>query len=201
MGLGRIVLSILGALVGLIVLLFGFTLAAIMAKAKGSGGRFDYLLVLGTKVKGTEPTSILRDRILAACAFLKAHPDTVCIVSGFKSGEGVISEAECMFRELMKLGIDPKRVWLEENASSTVENLELTLRLIEEKTGSRPDVLGILSTESHLLRAGMFAKQMEIQAVLLPAKTGRLSDFIKHLCREIIMVWHYSIINIGRKRK
>ena len=106
-----------------------------------------------------------------------------------------------MKRELVKLGVDPLRIWKEEKASSTVENLEFTLALIEEKTGSRPDVLGILSTESHLLRAEMFAKRQGIRGVLLPAKTCRTSDFLVHLCREIIMVWYYSIIHLGRKRK
>ena len=184
-----------------VLLVFVMTGVAIMTKTQGSSGEFDYLLVLGTKVQRTEPTSILHDRILAAHAYLKAHPDTVCIVSGYQSGKGEISEAECMKRELVKLGVDPSRIWKEEKASSTVENLEFTLALIEEKTGSRPDVLGILSTESHLLRAEMFAKRQGIRGVLLPAKTCRTSDFLVHLCREIIMVWYYSIIHLGRKRK
>jgi uncharacterized SAM-binding protein YcdF (DUF218 family) len=184
-----------------VLLVFVMTGVAIMTKAQGSSGEFDYLLVLGTKVQGTEPTSILRDRIHAAYTYLNEHPDVICIVSGYQSGKGEISEAECMKRELVKLGVDPLRIWKEEKASSTVENLEFTLALIEEKTGSRPDVLGILSTESHLLRAEMFAKRQGIRRVLLPAKTCRTSDFLVHLCREIIMVWYYSIIHLGRKRK
>lgn len=183
-----------------ILLAFLITVIAIMIKAKGSDGEFRYLLVLGTKVEGTEPSSILRDRIYAACAYLQKHPDVIGIVSGYQSGKGEISEAECMRRELVKLGIAPERIWVEEKASTTVENLEFSLELIQEKTGDRPDNLGILSTESHLLRAEMFARTQGIRAVMLPAKTAHIGDFVLHLSREIIMVWYYSIIHLGRKR-
>lgn len=183
-----------------ILLAFVITGVAIMIKAKGSNGELTYLLVLGTKVEGTEPSRILRDRIHAACAYLQEYPDVICIVSGYQSGSGEISEAECMYRELVELGINPERIWMEEKASSTVENLEFSLALIQEKTGSRPDILGILSTESHLLRAEMFARAQGVKAVLLPAKTSHARDFVLHLNREIIMAWYYSIIHLGRKR-
>lgn len=176
-----------------VLLAFVITGILIVAKAKGSQGEFDYLLVLGTAVEGTEPSSMLRDRIDAAYVYLESHPDVICIVSGYQSGSGEISEAECMYRELVKRGIDPERIWMEPKASSTVENVQFALDLIEEKTGSRPEKLGILSSEFHLLRAGMFAEEQGIQAVMLPAKTSDTGTFISYFIREIIMVWYYSI--------
>ena len=190
---------LLGIAVALLVAYIA-TGIAILVKARGTAGEFTYLLVLGTKVNGTEPTNILRDRIHAACAYLQNHPDVICIVSGYQSGKGQISEAECMYRELVKQGIASERIWMEPKATSTVENLEYTLALIAEKMGLRPAVLGILSTESHLLRAEMFAKAQRVKAVLLPAKTSNAYDFWIHFSREIIMVWYYSIINFWRKR-
>ena len=183
-----------------LLLAFLFTGGAILQKAKGTSGEFAYLLVLGTKVDGIEPSGMLRDRINAAYSYLSQHPDVICVVSGYQSGQGEISEAECMYRELVKLGIPPERIWMEEKAGSTAENLEFSLALIEEKTGKRPDTLGILSTESHLLRAEMFAGAQGIQAILLPAKTGHIGDFVRHLTREIIMVWYFSVIYLWRKR-
>ncbi len=190
-------------LLGIAVVLLAAYIAtgiAILVKARGTAGEFAYLLVLGTKVNGTEPTSILRDRIRAADAYLKEHPNVICIVSGYQSGKGQISEAACMHRELVKLGIAAERIWMEPKATSTEDNLAYTLALIAEKTGVRPAVLGILSTESHLLRAEMFAKAQRVKAVLLPAKTSNTYDFLVHFSREIIMVWYYSIINFWRKR-
>ncbi len=179
----------------LVMILFAFvaTGVLIMIKAKGGQGDCQYLLVLGTAVEGAEPSSMLQDRIDAAYAYLQDHPDTVCIVSGYQSGRGEISEAECMYRELVAMGIDPARIWMESEASSTVENVQFALDLIEEKTGSRPEKLGILSSEFHLLRAEMFAKEQGVETVMLPAKTSDTGTFLLYLIREIIMVWYYSI--------
>ena len=187
------VLSVISLLLAAIVLAFAVTGGIIMNAASGSPGDFDYLLVLGTTVEGTEPSPMLRDRINAAYDYLTAHPDVVCVVTGYKSGSGLISEAECMFNELTEMGIDPGRILVERQASSTLENLKLSLDLIEETTGTRPDAIGILSSEFHLLRAGMFAREYGVHYYTVPAKTTDFSSFLYWFIREIIMVWYYSI--------
>lgn len=180
-------------LLALLILAYAATGAVIMMNGNGIEGEFQYLLVLGTTVEGTEPSPMLRDRINAAYDYLTAHPDVVCVVSGYKSGNGLISEAVCMFNELTEMGIDPGRILVEQNASSTLENLEFSLDLIEEKTGSRPDTIGILSSEFHLLRASMFATEYGVNYYTIPAKTSDFPTFLYWFAREIIMVWYYSI--------
>ncbi len=187
------VLTITAAILVLILLAFAVTGAVIMANAAGTPGEFQYLVVLGTTVEGTEPSPMLRDRINAAYDYLTAHPDVTCIVTGYQSGNGQISEAECMYNELTKMGISPDRVWMEPNAASTLENLDFSLALIEEKTGARPARIGILSSEFHLLRASMFADEYGIEAATVPAKTTDLPTFLYWFTREIIMVWYYSV--------
>lgn len=186
------VLTVTALILAAVVLAFAVTGAIIMGAAAGNPGEFQYLLVLGTTVEGTDPSPMLRDRINAAYDYLTAHPEVICIVSGYKSS-GQISEAECMFRELTDMGIDAERIWMEPNASTTLENLEFSLDLIEEKTGIRPETIGILSSEFHLLRAGMFADEYGIDAFTVPAKTTDLPTFLYWFTREIIMVWYYSI--------
>lgn len=188
----RLVLALLLVL-AVIIVSFAATGAVIMAHAQGSEGDFDYLVVLGTAVEGTEPSGMLLDRIEAAYAYLTDHPDVICIVSGYKSGAGEISEAECMYRELKERGIEESRIWMEPKASSTLENLEFSLALIREKTGSQPSRIGILSSEFHLLRAEMFAREHGVECVTVPAKTSDAGTFVSYFIREIIMVWYYSI--------
>ena len=113
---------------GLLALATGF---AVWQGGREMKGEFSYLLVLGTKVDGESPGKMLRDRIDAAYAYLSAHPDVTAIVSGYRSGTGRISEAECMRRELIKLGIVQERIWVEDQASSTKENLQFAMELIE----------------------------------------------------------------------
>lgn len=178
-----VILLLAMIITGIIILNFGKTQPAVLPQ---------YLLVLGTTVEGTEPSPMLRDRINAAYDYLAAHPEVTCIVSGYRNN-AEISEAQCMYNELTALGIDPGRIWMEPNASSTEENFVFTLDLIEEKTGTRPDWLTVLSSEFHLLRASMFAAEQGIRIVPVGAKTTDLPTFLFWFLREIFLVWYYAI--------
>ena len=92
------------------------------------------------------------------------------------------------------MGIDKERLWMENYATSTWENLHFSLDLIEEKTGTRPGTLGVVSSEYHMYRAGLQAKDCGVEFVGIPAKTSRLSQAINHFMREIAGVWHYMIL-------
>ena len=187
-------LTVLLVLLCLAVLAFAATGAIIMHSATADEGEFAYLLVLGTVVEGTEPSSMLSDRIQGAYDYLTAHPDTICIVSGGKGDEVNLSEAECMYNELVELGIDPARLLMEDRAASTVENFQFSLALIEEETGVRPEKLGVLSSEFHLFRARMFARDEGVMPIAIPAKTTDTATFVQYFLREIPLVWYYSLI-------
>jgi len=179
--------------VGLLVV--GITEAVIIKASFGSPReQVAYMVVLGAKVRVTGPSASLWDRIYAAADYLEEHPDTVAIVSGGRGSDEPITEAECMYHELVNLGIDPERIWIEDAATSTWENLNFTLNLIEEKTGQRPEKLGVLSSEYHLFRASLFAKACDVEFVGIPAKTSRLSQAVNHFMREVAGVWHYLLL-------
>ena len=170
------ILTALLVLLCVVVLAFSITGVVIMHGATADKGEFQYLLVLGTVVEGTEPSAMLSDRIQGAYDYLTAHPDTICIVSGGKGDEVNLSEAECMYNELVEMGIDPARILMEDRATSTVENFQFSLALIEEETGVRPETLGVLSSEFHLFRARMFARQEGITPI---ARWGTPEDVAK----------------------
>ena len=153
-----------------------------------------YMVVLGAKVRTTGPSVSLWDRIYAAADYLESHPGTIAIVSGGQGPDEPMTEAQAMYDGLTGLGIDPERIWIEDNATSTWENLTFSLDLIEEKTGERPTKLGILSSEYHLFRAGLFAKECGVESVGIPARTSRFSQKINHSMREVAGVWHYLIL-------
>ncbi len=153
----------------------------------------DYIVVLGAKVRTSGPSLSLWDRIYAARDYLLENPDVIAVVSGGQGADEPMTEAQAMYDELVKLGIDPSRIWLEEEATSTWGNLNLSLDLIEEKTGSRPDTLGVISSEYHLFRAGLQARDCGVDFVGIPAKTSYPSQAINHFMREIAGVWHYTV--------
>lgn len=183
-----------------VCVILGLTVAAVtgifIAKAsKGtSDGDCDYIIVLGAGVNGTEPSLILSERLQAAKAYLTENQDAICIVSGGQGEGEQITEAACMQAYLVKNGIDENRIWMEEKATSTWENLEFSLALIEGKTGQRPHRVGIVSNEFHMFRAGMMARKMGLEMVGIPAKTSWVSLRINYFVREIVGVWKHFIL-------
>ena len=179
--------------IGLLVV--GVTEAVIIHASFGDPEEtVDYVVVLGAKVRSDGPSVSLWDRIYAAADYLEAHPETTAIVSGGQGADEPMTEAQCMFEELVKLGVDPDRIWLEDRATSTWENLHFTLDLIEERTGVRPQKLGVLSSEYHLFRASLFTKACGVEFVGVPARTSRIPQMVNHFLREVAGVWHYILL-------
>ncbi len=148
------------------------------------------LIVLGAGVNGTVPSLSLRERLDAAYDYLQEHPNTICIVSGGQGRGEEISEAECMYRYLTSKGIDPQRIIQENQATSTQENLVYSMALIGPEHAS---TVGIVSSEYHLYRAGLMARELGMDPIMIPAETTYLSLRVNYFLREIAAVWYYMI--------
>lgn len=190
----KVVKTVFTTILCLGLCLCAVTEAVIIRASLGGSGEFTYLVVLGAKVNGTTPSLSLNDRINAAYDYLTENPETIAVLTGGKGEDEGISEAQCMYDNLKKRGIDPHRLWIEDKATSTWENLQFSLNIIEEKTGQRPTTIGLLSSEYHLFRAGLFAKSCGVEAVGIPAKTSWLSLRLNYFTREVAGVWHYLIL-------
>lgn len=154
----------------------------------------NYIIVLGAKVEDGGASPSLRERIDAAYAYLTENPDTIAVVSGGKGADEPITEASCMYDALVDMGISPERIWLEDQATSTWENLKLSLDVIEEKTGTRPNRVGVVSSEFHLFRVSRQACDWGLEVSGIPAKTQAPDRFIHYFIREIAGIWHYLIL-------
>ena len=153
-----------------------------------------YFVVLGAKVRESGPSISLWDRIYGAAEYMYHHPNTIAVVSGGQGDDEPMTEALAMFKELVSLGIDSDRIWMENKATSTQENITFALDLIEENTGSRPSTLGVVSSEYHLFRASLIAKDCGVEFVGIPAHTSRITQLINHMMREVAGIWQYVIL-------
>ena len=170
------------------------TWGIIAHSARGTGNpESEYLVILGAGVNGTVPSRSLRERLDAAYGYLTDHPDAVAIVSGGQGAGELITEAQCMYDYLTSHGIDPDRVWMEDAATNTLENLRFSLDIIEARHGIRPDRIAIVSSEYHLHRAGIFAGWLELEAELVPARTGIFLLRWNYYLREVFAVWYYAL--------
>ncbi len=126
-------------------------------------------VVLGCRVYGERPSLSMIERLEAAYEYLIEHPEAACVVSGGQGPGEDISEAECMYRWLVEKGIEPSRIYKEDKSTSTEENIEYSMKVIEENGLFQKIV--IVTNEYHICRAGMIAKDYGQTWGAKPAKT------------------------------
>lgn len=182
-----IILLILG------IILAGFTELYIVSNGEAPAAPCDYIIVLGAGLNGTSPSLILQERLDRAYDYLIDHPNTQCIVSGGQGPDEVITEAQCMEDTLIRMGIAENRIWKEDASSSTAENIRNSLNTIENQTGTRPEEVGIVSSEFHIARAKLIAESQGVSPVGIPARTTWLSLKINYYVREIPALWTYLL--------
>lgn len=120
------------------------------------------VVVLGCQVRDTRPSIMLQGRINAACAYLTAHPDAVCIASGGQSSDALISEAACIRNDLIRQGIAPERIFLEPHSTSTAENIAFSAQII--RTKHLPSTIAVASDNFHQYRADLLAREHGLSA-------------------------------------
>ncbi len=194
-GFARVLTRIVTAILCIGVLIYAGTEAIIIRASFGTPDQSaEYVVVLGAKVRPDGPSVSLQNRIDAAYTYLTEHPDVIAVVSGGQGNDEHMTEAACMYQELTEMGIDGSRIWMEPEATSTWENLQYSLNLIESKTGTRPERLAVISSEYHLFRASLFAKKCGVEFVGIPAHTTNPAQMVNHFLREVAGVWHYILL-------
>ncbi len=162
----RAILAIIGIVAGLVVV---ETTCMIQAACKAPQGDAT-VVVLGCRVYGTRPSLMMVERLEAAYDYLEENATAVCVLSGGQ-GEGEdITEAECMHRYLVDKGIEPARLYKEEQSTSTRENLEFSKQLIEEQELN--PAVAITTSEYHQYRAGKIAEALDMEYGANSAKTA-----------------------------
>ncbi len=127
------------------------------------------VLVLGSQVKGKEPSLDLLNRIFAAAEYLQDHPGSRCIVSGGQGDGELVTEASVMKDYLVGMGIDPSRIMEEDQSSSTEENMEFSAVLLRE-TGWG-NTVAVVTDEYHQYRAACLARDAGLEAYAVCART------------------------------
>lgn len=139
--------------IALFLVIQGFIVSASQNNAPAG---LKYIVVLGAKVNGTQPSGALAQRISAAAQYLNENPDTVCIASGGKGDDEGISEAQCICNWLLNLGVAEERILLEERSDSTETNFINSFAMIEEES----EALGVVTNDFHMLRALWNGRQL-----------------------------------------
>ena len=154
---GKVVLSVVCAVAAALVVLFAVVSGLMLRAAHNHPIEDATLVVLGAALRGDQPSRLLRGRLDAAAAYLQEHPKAVCVVSGGQGPDEICTEASVMKRYLLEKGIAPDRIYMEEQSTSTFENVKFSKEIIEKNQLNSN--IAMVTQEFHQYRAQQFAKK------------------------------------------
>lgn len=191
--LSGMILGVIG--IGVLTLLGSFFILFSAGNRKGKEGA-DYLIVLGAKVKGSIPTKALWGRIQKSFEYLEENPDTKVVLTGGKGPGEEISEASCMERELLAMGIAGERILKEEKSTTTLENIAFASEMIPNRKAK----ILIVTSDFHVKRGVAIARKAGYKKIEgLGAKTAPVMR-LHYETREILSWIHYGLHGIRKER-
>lgn len=163
------VFKIIGAFVGLILLISVICLTLILSKSTDRTAEnstdIKTILVLGSRInQNKKPAKITQERLDAALLLAKNNPQAKIIVSGAKGADEPVSEAFSMKNYLITHHISADRIISEDKAGDTAENIAYSKKYFDGKTV-------IVTSDFHLYRALYLAKQEGVKVEGFAAKT------------------------------
>ena len=157
----------------------------------------DYLIVLGAGVNGSEPSLSMVNRLEAALEYLNAHPECVAVVSGGQGPGEDITEAEAMRAWLSRQGVTGERIVMEEQATTTAENLRYSFDLIRARDGGMEETsIAVVSSEYHLYRAEAMARRLGVNVSGVAGRTSLLVLRANYFLREAFAVWYLWVFGL-----
>ncbi|GBG57196.1 hypothetical protein SPFL3102_00116 [Sporomusaceae bacterium FL31] len=121
----------------------------------------DTIIVLGAKLIGNEPSTMLRLRLDETLRlYVNGYAPTI-IVSGGQGADEDYTEAKVMHDYLVAHGIPAQAILLEEKSSNTYQNLMNSQRIMKEH-GLNQAI--IVSNASHIRRSLVLAQNLGINA-------------------------------------
>lgn len=172
-----------------IFLVCGFLM--IRAANEGEHVQADAVIVLGAAVHGDKVTWVLENRLNTAMEYMESHPSAICVVSGGQGSGETVTEGSAMKKYMVEHGMDASRIYTEEKAKNTKENFENSKVIIDEVLGNNARIV-FVTTNFHVYRAGMVAREQGVNAVGIPADDVwylRLNNFL----RECVGICVYAL--------
>ena len=116
-------------------------------------------VVLGAQVKPWGPSTLLRQRIDAAYTYLENDPEATAVLTGGKGSDEIMSEAQCMYENLTEYGISPARLYQEDQATNTEQNIRYSLQVIKDNALNSD--IAVVTDSYHQLRARIITAKID----------------------------------------
>jgi len=149
----------------------------------------DVLVVLGCGVRGDRVSVGLARRLDKAIQYRNQfNPDVLIVVSGGQGPQETVTEAEAMRRYLVACGVPDTQIIKEEQATSTLENLQFSDALLRERF---PDgcKTALVTSSFHVFRAERIARKLGLDYGTLGASSIWYTVPMNNL-RELCAIAH-----------
>jgi uncharacterized SAM-binding protein YcdF (DUF218 family) len=156
----------------------------------------DAALVLGAAVLWDRPSPVLVERLRHAKALYDKGQVSHIVVTGGRSPEDKLSEAEASRNWLVANGVPAEAIVEENQSRTTIENLALATPVLREAGIS--SVL-IVSDPLHMRRAMLIASRAGLNAQPSPTPTSRYLSWqttMPFLAREVWFMGQYLVAGL-----
>lgn len=187
--LKRIIFALLFILIILVLIFYWLDYEMNAVLKNEADGSNEYVVILGAKVKpGGIPSLSLKNRLDAAVDYLQKYPAVKAIVTGGQGADEDRTEASVMADYLIEHRIDKNRILLEDQSTTTYENLLYAKDLLPKNTAS----ITIISNDFHLKRATILAKKLGLQADVVAAPTPKVVNTKSRIRERFAIIKAYT---------
>ena len=183
-------LACLAALISVINLAFILTPAVADTREKA-----DHVILLGGGISkdGVLSKSVI-SRVEKAAEYLNKNPDSICVVTGGTLDWLPYAEAPELKRQLAARGVSPARILVEDQAKDTIQNFQLSCKMLAEHKGmTYTEVLStptlIVTSRFHLRRSQRLARRMGFTNIKgIPAACPPvyvLHNYVREICAYV----------------
>lgn len=140
--------------------------------------QIDYIIVLGSGISSEEVPPLLKSRLDKGIEYFCKNTSSKFIVSGGQGDDEPVSEAFAMKKYLLSQNIPEENIIMEDQSTTTYENMLFSKHLIEEdwqhhsEYNKRYPVIIFSTNNYHVLRARLYARRVHLKAEGVGAPTA-----------------------------
>jgi len=209
---GRKIVAVFRKITGIVltVYIIGFVLLLFACRTDKVTYTEKYSIVLGAPVREGKVSKILEKRVETAADFLKKSKDAIAVLTGGNSPyEGIESDAVAkvttegayMTMALIAEGIAPERLYLENEAATTVENFQYSKDILRDAGYQDGDTVVIITNRFHSYRVRQLAKEAGVSNFLILAAPviggGAVTWYLREIPVSIIFFIKHTILGAG----
>jgi len=160
----------------------------------------DYIIILGSGLIGDKVPPLLAQRLeKGKTMYEKFHNHPKIVVSGGQGVDEPIAEAEAMAQYLRQIGIPQEDIIIERQSTNTLENLQFSKTILDEKSKENYYCL-VVTNSFHSLRAGIYMRKLGLKGRSIGSRTALYflpSAWIRETIGLIVLYWKWHAIFLG----